>query len=122
MSISAVVDNFSAMHTEAPASVVEGRDGIVLSLSGSFDMKLASDVEGFLVSVIDLVEMGRPLILDLSGVDYMSSTGIGSLVTSLVRAKRRNVRLVVRNMTPKVRSVFELLGFMQFFNEDGADD
>jgi anti-anti-sigma factor len=122
MSISAVVDNFSAMHTEAPASVAEGRDGIVLSLSGSFDMKLASEVEGFLVSVIDLVEMGRPLILDLSGVDYMSSTGIGSLVTSLVRAKRRNVRLVVRNMTPKVRSVFELLGFMQFFNEDGADD
>ncbi|MCX7023925.1 MAG: STAS domain-containing protein [Spirochaetes bacterium] len=120
--ITQIVDRFSALHPETPASVAEERGRVVLGLSGSFDIKLAGEVEGLLASVIDQLEAGRSLVVDLAAVYYVSSTGIGALVTSLVRAQRRNVPFLVRNMTKKVRSVFDILGLLHFFSKDESDD
>jgi anti-sigma B factor antagonist len=60
---------------------------------------------------------GKPIIIDLGKVDFISSTGVGSLVMALTRARKRNITLKLRDITDKVRSVFDLLGFLQFFGE-----
>jgi anti-anti-sigma factor len=122
MSITGIVERFSELHPDAPAKVEEVRGRIVMSFSGSFDMKLAVDVESLLASVIDRIETGRHLVVDLSDVNYISSTGIGALVTSLLHAQGKHVPFVVRNLTPKVRSVFEILGLLVFFPEGEKDD
>jgi anti-anti-sigma factor len=121
MSILQIINEFSARHPEAPIAVAIGPSGTIVALAGSFDMRISTEVEVLLAAVVDLAEIDRPLILDLSAVGYVSSTGVGALVTTLARARRRNLPLFLRNMTPKVSSVFELLGFLQFFPRDGAD-
>jgi anti-anti-sigma factor len=122
MPIVAIVERFSALHPEAPARVAEDRGRIVLSLSGSFDIKLAADIEILLASVIDLVEIVHPLVLDLAAVNYISSSGVGALAMALARARKRNMSFFVRNMTTKVRAVFEILGLLDFFAEESIDE
>ena len=46
--------------------------------------------------------------LDFSGLEYMNSSGIGLLVTLLVRANRQKQRLVAFGLTEHYRQIFSL--------------
>lgn len=56
------------------------------------------------------------LIFNCSGLNYVSSTGIGSFTAFLKAVKPRGGDLVLMEIQPKVYEVFQLLGFSQFFN------
>jgi anti-anti-sigma factor len=65
------------------------------------------------------------LIFDCSGLNYVSSTGIGSFITFL-KSVKPDGDVVLFGIQPKVLEVFQLLGFSQFFNvrkdaKDAAD-
>jgi anti-anti-sigma factor len=63
------------------------------------------------------------LIFQCSGLNYVSSTGIGSFTTFLKAVKPQGGDLVLLDIQPKVYEVFQLLGFSQFFNiRDNIDD
>jgi anti-anti-sigma factor len=54
---------------------------------------------------------GQPvtlLVVDLSGVPYMDSMGLGMIVTQFVHCKGKGVRLVAAGLTPRVQQLFEL--------------
>lgn len=48
------------------------------------------------------------VVLDFRGLEYMNSTGIGLLVTLLVRAQRQRQRLVAFGLTDHYRQIFNL--------------
>jgi anti-sigma B factor antagonist len=50
----------------------------------------------------------RNLVLNFSGLEYMNSSGIGLLVTLLIRANRQKQRLVACGLTEHYRQIFEL--------------
>jgi anti-sigma B factor antagonist len=50
----------------------------------------------------------RAIILNFTSLDYMNSSGIGLLVTLLIRAKRQNLRLLAYGLTTHYRQIFEL--------------
>jgi len=50
----------------------------------------------------------RNIILNFDGLDYMNSSGIGLLVTLLIRAKRQNQRLLAFGLTDHYKQIFEL--------------
>lgn len=56
------------------------------------------------------------LIFHCGGLNYVSSTGIGSFTAFLKSVKPRGGDLVLLEIQPKVYEVFQLLGFSQFFN------
>ena len=56
------------------------------------------------------------LIFHCSGLNYVSSTGIGSFTAFLKAVKPQGGDLVMLEIQPKVYEVFQLLGFSQFFN------
>ena len=63
------------------------------------------------------------LIFNCGGLNYVSSTGIGSFTAFLKAVKPRGGDLVLLEIQPKVYEVFQLLGFSQFFNiKDSLDD
>jgi len=63
------------------------------------------------------------LIFHCSGLNYVSSTGIGSFTAFLKSVKPRGGDLVLLEIQPKVYEVFQLLGFSQFFNiKDNLDE
>lgn len=63
------------------------------------------------------------LIFHCGGLNYVSSTGIGSFTAFLKAVKPRGGDLVLLEIQPKVYEVFQLLGFSQFFNiKDNLDE
>ena len=50
----------------------------------------------------------QSLILNFSGLEYMNRSGIGMLVTLLVRANRQQQRLAAYGLTDHYRQIFEL--------------
>jgi anti-sigma B factor antagonist len=48
------------------------------------------------------------VVVDLSGVDYMDSSGVATLVEALQIARRQDTRMVLCGMKDRVRSIFEI--------------
>ena len=78
-------------------------------VSGDFDMQATFTIEPALERV--LVEPGvRALVIDLSGLRFVDSTGIGVLIRIEGEAKRRDVALSIVPGPPDVHRVFEMAG------------
>src|SRR5215212_1640663 len=50
----------------------------------------------------------RAVVLNFNGLEYMNSSGIGLLVTTLIRAKRQGQKLLVYGLNEHYRHIFEL--------------
>ena len=50
----------------------------------------------------------RGIVLDFTGLDYMNSSGIGLLVTLLVRARREGRQISAYGLSDHYRQIFEL--------------
>ena len=100
----------------------EGTDNcLVINLTGYID---TYNSNFFQKRINRAIEAGfARLIFNCSGLNYVSSTGIGSFTAFLKAVKPRNGDLVLLEIQPKVYEVFQLLGFAQFFNiKDNVDE
>jgi len=87
---------------------------LVLYLTGYID---TYNSNYFQKRVAKTIESGfTRLIFHCAGLNYVSSTGIGSFTAFLKAVKPRGGDLVLLEIQPKVYEVFQLLGFSQFFN------
>ncbi len=50
----------------------------------------------------------RAVVFNFAGLEYMNSTGIGLLVTLLVRAQRQRERILACGLSDHYRQIFEL--------------
>jgi anti-sigma B factor antagonist len=71
--------------------------------------------------VTDLFQQGvYRVVVDLSGLEYISSAGAGVFIGNLAAAQEMGGNIVLVNPTPNVREVFDLLGLSQIFTITGS--
>ena len=99
---------------EAPRCLMMVLNGCIDTYNSNFFQKrVQKAIEGGFVR----------LIFQCNGLNYVSSTGIGSFTTFLKAVKPQGGDLVLLDIQPKVYEVFQLLGFSQFFNiRDNLED
>lgn len=92
----------------------------VLTLQGRLDAGSAPALEERGKSVI--TEQGAKLVLDMTGVDYISSAGLRTLLVLAKTAKTVNGALALHSVQPMVREVMEISGFdkILFITADSA--
>lgn len=78
----------------------------VLRPVGDIDLSRAPALRTHLVSALD----GKPdrLVIDLSEVEYMDSSGVATLVEAMQLARSRGVQLVLCALQARVRSILEI--------------
>ena len=86
-------------------AVREVDGNLVVSLTGEIDLDRAPDVRRLL---LDCVKRKLDVLVDLSEVSYIDSSGIASLVEALQWAKRRGTDLCLIAVSPEALRVFEL--------------
>jgi stage II sporulation protein AA (anti-sigma F factor antagonist) len=93
----------------------EEKDGraLVIAPEGRVDSASSGELERLVVSRIDAGE--KRLVLDLSGVEYISSAGLRVLLMAAKRLKEPPAGLVLCGLGPSVRTVLELAGFLPLF-------
>ena len=92
--------------------VLLNKDGgtLVASISGRINTATAPQFEKELIPALDGVE---ELILDMTGLLYISSAGLRVILTAQ-KVMARQGNMVLRNLKPEVYEVFEMTGFVDF--------
>ena len=92
---------------------VTQREGFSLvTVAGAIDGKTAPEVQEQLRPVFD---GGGNVVMDLSGVDYMSSAGLRLLLLIYRDFTARRRRLVLAGIAPEIKAVMQHTGFLDFF-------
>lgn len=90
--------------------------GFLMKLKGDVDMNTSSDVRNALADVFKQVAPGaKALLIDLSQVKYMDSSGIATLVEVMQNCMKSGMRLRLVDLSPPVRDVFELARLASIF-------
>lgn len=78
----------------------------IVDIRGDF----TAAAEGALTDAYAAASAGatRAIVLNFSGLEYMNSSGIGLLVTLLIRMNRRKQRLLTFGLSEHYRHIFEL--------------
>ena len=82
---------------------------VVISLKGSIETTNASTLEEVIERIIN--DRCFQILVDLSGVTYISSAGWGIFISEIKRIRKNGGDIKLATMAPGVREVFELLEF-----------
>ena len=92
----------------------QGESLPVVAVHGELDVDCAPELRRALIEAID-EHPGRPVVVDLEGVDLLDSTGLGVLIGGLKRAKDAHADLVLVATGHSVIRVLELTGLDRVF-------
>lgn len=105
--------------------IKERMNGEVVILEINGDVQGGPDSELFRKKITQLIEGGRTkLLLDLSGVPWMNSTGVGILVSGFTSIRNAGGTVKLLNMKDRVKSIMMvtklLTVFESFYHEEDA--
>ena len=86
---------------------------VVVTLRGDVDVYSSAQLREALTDLID--DGPGAIVLDLSGLDFLDSTGLGVLVGAQKRLVQRGGELILRAPRPGARKVFEITGLDKVF-------
>ncbi len=89
-------------------------DARILELSGEISMHAAHGLEQRLAD--EIAAAPRRLILDLSGLRFVSTIGLGTLVTANLKAKKQHIDLRVCGARDAVANVLAITRLDELFN------
>jgi anti-anti-sigma factor len=90
-------------------SISEGQNRVdVVTVSGRVDSATAPELEKKIRELFD--KRRHQIVVDLAGVEYMSSAGLRTLVSSLKTAKSHGGNLVIAQPSARAHEVIELAG------------
>jgi anti-anti-sigma factor len=95
--------------------VAETRRGnsVVLRPAGRID---SNNAAAFGARLSEVIERGdASLLIDMEAVEYISSAGLAALLAAAKKAKARQGRVGLCALHERVRTVFEMSGFLALF-------
>jgi anti-sigma B factor antagonist len=87
------------------------RSVLVVELTGDLDARSAPGVQGTLA---ELMPGSDRILLDLTGVPYISSAGLRVLLLTYRQARSSGTSIAVAGLSPELRKVLEATGFIDF--------
>jgi anti-sigma B factor antagonist len=86
----------------------------ILRLQGRLDAATVGRQKAELSSSADT---DKPLVvLNLAGIDFIDSTGLGMIVSLYRRLREQDRDLAITNLSPQARMLFELTRMHRIFN------
>ena len=85
--------------------VTESENVSTVFLDGEIDMDVADNVREV---VFPLIDYGKEVHLNLKGVQYMDSSGISVIVESNQRAKEKNTKVELKEVSQPVEKVLAM--------------
>jgi anti-anti-sigma factor len=87
-------------------------NSLISSPEGRLDFDAAPEFEKEIADLIDRASMqNQGLIIDCSGLSYISSAGLRAFLVAARKAKTCDVNLLACALTPAVQEVFDVSGF-----------
>ena len=95
-------------------TTIQETDGrLVAILSGELDTVAARETELALQPL--LKSEGKPVVIDCTSLEYISSSGLRILLGILKQSKACGSSVTLKNVNDVIREVLELTGFVSLF-------
>ena len=92
----------------------EFQHAVAIAVAGRVDSSTAPEMETALKKLVEANKIR--IVLDLKGVEYMSSAGLRAMVSTLKAVKRVNGDLRLACPSPRVEEVLRLAGLTSIFS------
>jgi anti-anti-sigma factor len=98
-------------------NTVRENDVVLLEVRGEVDLDHAEELREAVLATFS--EQPGEVRVDLSGVTFLNSSGIGALLAGTKEAETRGARFSVRNPQPQVRKVIDMVGLTEMLGTEG---
>ncbi len=88
---------------------------LVAHVSGEVDHANAADLERQLLPLLTGLAPGTRVVLDLSGVEFMSSLGLRVLMLAAKQSRAASLQVCVAGLRPTLREIFQISRFDKVF-------
>jgi anti-anti-sigma factor len=95
-------------------------DVVILGLSGKLDATTAKTFEDKILADIEAGD--RRLVIDLSQLEYVSSSGLRVFLLAAKRLRSKDGKIALFSLQDHVRQVFDLSGFSSILAIYGSRD
>lgn len=85
-----------------------------VELKGSLDSETYTELEDELKEITD--EKTKAVILDMAGVDYVSSIGIRVLVGAKKSLEGKGASFAMVNLQPQIKRIFDVMKLLPMFD------
>lgn len=89
---------------------VISKDTLKLQITGDLDAHTADELRDSLENILDSDHRKIHLILDLEGVNFIDSSGLGVILGCYRKVSKRNGKVIIINPQPHVQKILELSG------------
>ena len=93
--------------------ITEKDNVMIAALAGRLDTAVSQEVATALQPFIDNAD--KTLVLDCKDLAYISSSGLRIFLTIRKAAAAKGGKVIVRDITPEIRQVFMMTGFLNLF-------
>lgn len=93
--------------------ITEKDNVMIAALAGRLDTAVSQEVATAMQPLIDNAD--KTLVLDCKDLAYISSSGLRIFLTVRKAAAAKGGRVIVRDITPEIRQVFMMTGFLNLF-------
>lgn len=93
---------------ELRTEVSEIADWSIVTIYGELDVATAPSLRERLIALVG--EGSTKLILDLEGVDFLDSTGLGTIISALKRVRTHGGDMRIVCTQPRIMRLFEITG------------
>ena len=91
----------------------------VVEIAGDIDSNTAPQAQE---QVLPLVQPGSKMLLDMSGVEYMSSAGLRMLLSMYRQISRGDGSIVLVGLSEEIKDTMSVTGFLNFFTTHDTVD
>lgn len=117
MELSEYISHFNKRYPYTKLTITQENDNhLTIHIGGELNLESATELGIIGEMILDTLFAGTIITLDLAGLHYISSTGVGSISQLALQASRRNISFKIINCESKVREVFQLLGLLSVLN------
>ncbi len=83
-------------------------DVAIVRLNGELDAATSPVADEAMCEALN--NTSRAVLIDCGGLTYISSAGLGAVLSTLHDCNNKSVQLLVYGLRPKIQSVFKVLG------------
>ena len=88
-------------------------NSLVVAPTGRIDSQTSPVFDRHLSAIIERGDVN--LIIDLAGLEYISSTGLSAFLSAAKKVRAAGGRMSLTGLNSRIRLVFEMSGFLRLF-------
>lgn len=101
------------MSLEIEINLDENQNNWIIVPKGEIDIYTSPKFKQKVLDAFDKED--KDLLIDCSDLDYMDSTGLGSLIYILKKVKEKDHKIYIENVKPNIKKIFDITKLDKLF-------